>query len=95
MNGKHCAKHVCLTNITLKNHVRVIKVHNLPQNRPMNSFRNVELGCDANVQAPWLILNHIGLPFLNAQKCGKFKNVGKDACGKPTMLTIIKGEESS
>jgi hypothetical protein len=34
-------------------------------------------------------------PFLNAQKCGKLNNVGKDVHGKPTLLTTAKGGWSS
>ncbi len=30
-------------------------------------------------------------PSLNAWKCGKFKNVIRATCGRPTLLTIAKG----
>jgi hypothetical protein len=36
-----------------------------------------------------------GPPFLNAQECEKFKNVGKATHGRPTLLTITKGDRSS
>jgi hypothetical protein len=31
-----------------------------------------------------------GLPFLNAWKCGKFKNDGRVVYGRPTLLTMTK-----
>jgi hypothetical protein len=34
-------------------------------------------------------------PFLNAWKHGKFKNVSRVICGRPTLLTIAKGGWSS
>jgi len=37
----------------------------------------------------------LGPPSLNAQKCGKFMNVGRAGCGRPTLLTTIKGGQSS
>ncbi len=37
----------------------------------------------------------LGPPFLNAQECGKLKNVGKVGHERPTLLTITKGGQSS
>jgi hypothetical protein len=36
-----------------------------------------------------------GPPFLNAWECGKFKNVGRATCGRPTLLTTTEGGWSS
>ncbi len=33
----------------------------------------------------------LGPPFPNSREFGKFNNVGKVVCGRPTLLTIAKG----
>jgi hypothetical protein len=37
----------------------------------------------------------LGPPSLNAWEHGKFNNVGRVACERPTLLTTTKGDQSS
>jgi hypothetical protein len=37
----------------------------------------------------------LGLPYQIVQKHGKLKNINKAICERPTLLTIIKGGQSS
>ncbi len=65
----------------------------VPMQNPMAFSLSSTLGF--SILDEWESQIILGPPFLNAWECGKFKNVGKVARGRPTLLTTTKGGQSS
>ncbi len=110
VGGCDWPKHKCFAKTKLKIHVRQLRsitcliiclwalskmfcTFVVPVQNPMAHSFSFALGSSILNECESQII--LRPPFLNAWKCGKVKNVGRVAHGRPTLLTIAKGGRSS